>query len=109
MSTQAIIFSIVYSILIVLSIILAIINKMFGMWNIIGSILSIAFVALFAFDTSCLTSESPCTIWSWVRTMIYVLFAVAGIILIVMTMFKGKDGLNKYITKEEGELRRLEY
>ena len=40
-------------------------------------------IALLIYDTDCLTSGN-CNIWSWIRTVLYAILPVLGIVLTIM-------------------------
>lgn len=88
LSTPALILLIVYILIIILSIITAILNKKFGGVTIISLILSMGFVALIVYDTECLIAGG-CTIWSWIRTVLYIIFPVLFLILLAYALASG--------------------
>lgn len=83
MSPQALVIAIVYALVILLSIIGMIQQKQLGVSAFFGLLLGIAFAWLIVYDTDCLT-QGQCTVWSWIRTMLYVLFPVLMLILVAI-------------------------
>ena len=87
-SPQAIVILVVYALSIITTLVTGIAKYGFNAWTVIGLLFSILFMALSVYDTHCLTSGN-CTVWSWIRTGIYVLMPI---ILLILWMFSfGKD------------------
>lgn len=55
----------------------------------IALLTSVAFLMLIVYDTQCLTMGS-CSTWSWVRSIMYVLVPVIGLIVLIVGLFGGK-------------------
>lgn len=95
LSIQAMILAIIYVIVIVLMIIAAIMDavktRKAGIitpaWVVFTQVIAFfiwfATIALLIYDTDCLTSGN-CNIWSWIRTVLYAILPVLGIVLTIM-------------------------
>jgi hypothetical protein len=81
-SVPATILAIIYVIYTVLNVTLAVRDKKFGIGFVFATALWIAIALLIVYDTACLTS-GQCTVWSWVRTVLY---AIIPILIIVIFM-----------------------
>lgn len=88
-STPAITLLIVYILIIVLSTVTIIINKQFRATTVLGILLSLGFVALIVYDTECL-SAGGCTIWSWIRTVLYIIVPSLILIGLAYALASGK-------------------
>jgi hypothetical protein len=89
-STQAIVVLIVYVLGIIATLVTSIVKHGFTAWTAIGMLFSILFMALTVYDTHCLTAGN-CTVWSWIRTGLYILIPVISLI-VWMFSFGNKDG-----------------
>jgi hypothetical protein len=95
LSIQATILAIIYIIVIILMIIAAIMDavktRKAGIttpsWVIFTQVIAffiwIAMIALLIYDTDCLTTGN-CNIWSWIRTVLYAILPVLGIVLTII-------------------------
>lgn len=95
LSIQATILAIIYIIVIVLAVIAAIMDtvkqRKIGIttpsWVIFMQVIAffmwLIFIALLIYDTDCLTSGN-CNIWSWIRTILYAILPVLGIVFMVI-------------------------
>lgn len=92
MSPQAYVIAVVYSLVLIITTGTTWQQKGFSLGLLLGFILSGAFIALFAYDTLCLT-QGNCGVWSWIRTVIYVLIPVIAMIAWVVSLFQ-KDPNN---------------
>lgn len=63
--------------------------------------ISIIFIAIYIFDTNCLTTGS-CNIWSWVRTIFYLLTVALTLWLVIYVSVKIKK-LNEELEEQERE------
>lgn len=90
LSPQSITLLVVYILLMVIALILNIKAKQFTAGSIVGLIFTSLFLVLTVYDTNCLTSGS-CGIWSWVRTVIYLIIPVLALIFMALSLFKKKD------------------
>ena len=89
LSTQALILAIVYVLCVIVGLVMTIKAGVFNILSFIGVLLTLAFIALLVYDTQCLTSGN-CTAWSWVRTVIYILFPAISLILGAFALFSKK-------------------
>jgi len=89
MSTQAWVIAIVYVLCILIGLVGTITSKKFTLGAAFGTLFSIIFVALITYDTACLTNGF-CGTWSWVRTIMYVLFPVIGLVAFFIALLSGK-------------------
>lgn len=89
MSTQAWVVAIVYLLCILIGIVGSITSKTFGVWSVVGAFLSILMLLLVTYDTACLTN-GYCNAWSWVRTVLYVIFPVIGLVVFFFAVVFGK-------------------
>lgn len=106
-SPQAILLLVVYILIIIIATVSAIQKQ--GASYILGLnvVLSLALTILLAYDTACLTSGN-CGIWSWVRTVLYIVIPIIGIIIWIISLIRNKndtslvnDSLPFKITAEE--------
>ncbi len=106
LSKQAWTLAIVYIICLIVNIISLIVDGSFSVGIAIGLIVVIAHMALIVFDTACLTVGS-CNIWSWVRTVLFVILPVIITIVILVSLTQGKkSNENKQINvSQEGYYR----
>lgn len=57
-----------------------------GSLNLLVSLLfGIPFVILFTYDTNCLVLGN-CNVWSWIRTCLYIIFAILMVVMTVLVM-----------------------
>lgn len=98
MSPQALVLLVVYIIFFVVGLIMSIKAKTFGMNTVFGLFGSILFLCLTVYDTNCLTAGN-CGVWSWIRTILYVLIPLIALVIMFVSFFKGKDITKK--TEEE--------
>lgn len=86
-SPQAILLVVVYILIIIIATVSAIQKQ--GASYILGLnvVLSVALTILLAYDTACLTSGN-CGIWSWVRTVLYILIPIIGIIIWIVSLLR---------------------
>lgn len=80
MSAQSYILGIVYLLSFIAGIVLAIIRKEVTPWYLAWSFISFLLISLLIYDTHCLTSVYPCTVWSWIRTGLYVILPILSLI-----------------------------
>lgn len=66
----------------VIFVIVSIVYKAFSLGSIISVLLAVLFIILIMFDTNCLGAQD-CSIWSWVRSILYVTFAIISVILTI--------------------------
>jgi hypothetical protein len=59
-------------------------------YAIVGLIISLAYSALIVYDTNCLTIGN-CGVWSWVRSIFYVMIPVIIIIMMILSLVKKDD------------------
>ena len=90
MSPQALVILIVYVIIFLISLGSSIYAKQFNILTFFGFLIYIGFIALITYDTNCLTIGN-CGIWSWVRTIFYIIFPVLTMIMLLVSLFKKKD------------------
>lgn len=95
LSIQATILAIIYIIVIVMGIITAIIDTVkqrkngiiTPSWVIFTQVVAfffwLIFIALLIYDTDCLTTGN-CNVWSWIRTILYAILPVLGIVFMVL-------------------------
>ena len=89
MSPQAWVLGIVYLILLFGLAIASIVNKAFTPGTFLSLLVSIGFVALLTYDTACLT-KGDCSVWSWIRTIFYIIIPVIIILFLVYGLLTGK-------------------
>jgi uncharacterized membrane protein YesL len=90
MSPQTYIIAIVYTLILIISTGTTWKQNGFSMSLLLGFILSLAFVVLLAYDTLCLT-QGNCGVWSWIRTVIYIIIPVIAMITWIVMLFKKDD------------------
>lgn len=93
MSPQAYVIAVVYSLVLIITTGTTWKQQGFSLGLLLGFILSIAFISLFAYDTLCLT-EGNCGVWSWIRTVIYVLIPVIAMLAWVVSLFQKNPNNN---------------
>lgn len=93
MSTQSLLVIIIYSICLLIALITSIVKKTINSSEIFGFILSFLYVILLAYDTNCLT-EGQCGTWSWIRTILYLIFPTIILVLFMIRIFK-KDKVDE--------------
>jgi hypothetical protein len=69
--------------MVVLTLITSIVKRYFSAGLAIGLVFSLLFIAITTYDTECLV-KGQCIAWSWIRTILYILFPT---IIIIMTIF----------------------
>lgn len=89
MSAQAWTVAIVYILLCIIGVIAAIKAGKFTASYVIGLLVTLLFIGLLTYDTACLTAGN-CGIWSWIRTILYILSPVIAISLFVISFFTEK-------------------
>lgn len=89
LTKQAWILAIVYILSTIIGLIMTIKARAFNAFSFIGLLFSLGFIALLVYDTQCLTSGN-CTVWSWIRTILYVFFPTIGLIATAFALFSGK-------------------
>ena len=65
---------------------IAIKNKTFKLSgsSVVGCLCTLLTIGIMTFDTDCLTSGS-CEIWSWIRTILYIIVPVIAILVLLKT------------------------
>lgn len=91
---QAYVIAIVYVLCLAIGLFLTIKAKKFSIAVLISFIVSLCFVGLLAYDTTCL-SYGNCGTWSWVRTGLYVFFPTIALIALAISVFKGEPDAQK--------------
>lgn len=86
MSPQAYVVTIVYFIILIIYLGAIIKARQFTVMQIISFFVSLGMILLIIYDTDCLTKGS-CNVWSWIRTIIYVIFPTLVIILLGLSLF----------------------
>ncbi len=87
LSPQAWAIGIIYSILLIIWIGTAIFFRVFGWKSFMTLLISIAYIALFVYDTNCLT-KGFCGSWSTIRTGLYLVFPIIFMIVYFVTLRK---------------------
>lgn len=87
LSTQAIIVAIVYFTLLIIGFIGAIVTKQMSIWSVVGFLISTCLGLLVIYDTNCLT-QGGCSIWSTIRTILYVFMPIIILIMFFYTLFR---------------------
>lgn len=87
MSPQTYTIAIVYSLLLIISTGTAWKQQGFSLNLAWSFLLSLGLIALVSYDTLCLT-QGNCGVWSWIRTVIYILIPVILIIMWTITLFQ---------------------
>ncbi len=100
MSTQSLLVIIIYSLCLLIAFIVSIVKKTINLTGVLGFIFSFLYIALLAYDTNCLT-EGQCGTWSWIRTILYLIFPTIILILFMISIFKNKKIEEKTVEKEE--------
>jgi len=90
MHPQALTILIVYLLSLIVGLIGSIMSKTFNLFTGIGLFFSLLFVVFLTYDTNCLT-EGNCGVWSWIRTVLYILFPVISLILLLVGLVTGKS------------------
>lgn len=96
LSKQTIVLIVVYLICIFVGFISSIVKKQFDLKLVLGSLLSLLFLTLFAYDTNCLT-KGDCNGWSWFRTILYILVPILALVSYIISLFQKKSN----VTSEE--------
>ena len=89
-SIPAIIIAIVYFLCMIAGLVIIINNHMMNVWYGISLIFQLALILLFVYDTDCLT-RGGCGVWSWIRTILNVIFPIVFLIIIISTLVKRKS------------------
>jgi hypothetical protein len=89
-SLQALVVLIVYVLVMIAAIVTSIVKSKFSAGTAIGLLFAIILLGITVYDTHCLTSGS-CTAWSWIRTGIYILLPIIGLILWIASFGKDED------------------
>ena len=86
MSPQAWTIVFVYILLSISTMAIAIKNKTFkpSGSSVFGCLCTLLAIGIMTFDTDCLTSGS-CEIWSWIRTILYIIVPVIAILVLLKT------------------------
>jgi hypothetical protein len=106
MSTQAWLVAIIYLICWVLIMLSATKGQKVTKGSIVMFALFLCYILLLVYDTDCLTA-GECSIWSWIRTVLYVIFPVLFLIF-YLYMMSASDSpalvafgpLNQYVVSE---------
>lgn len=83
LSVPAIVLAVVYGLLLILTAIIG--YKQITPLSVFFYILSIGMAALVVYDTSCLT-QGECTIWSWIRTVLYAIVPILTVVFIMIAV-----------------------
>ena len=86
LSVPAIILAIVYGLCLTIGIVMSVVKHQFNVLTAISFLFSAAFIALLIYDTQCLTAGS-CNTWSWIRTILYVIFPVIALLTAFFSLF----------------------
>lgn len=89
LTTQSLVLAIVYVLSLVVGLFMTVKAGAFNVAAFIGTVLTLAFIALLVYDTQCLTTGN-CTTWSWIRTVLYIFFPALSLILGFFALFGGK-------------------
>lgn len=84
MSPQAILLAVVLSIMFILTLALSIRN--FSGSYLFAMLLWLAWIAVTVYDTECLVA-GDCIIYSWIRTIFYIIMPIIFIILLLSVLF----------------------
>lgn len=93
MSVQSWVLAIVLSLIAVLVIVSWIIYKTWSLGGTVSLILYLLFVAITTYDTECLV-EGKCIIWSWIRSVIYMIIPVIIIIIYLYALAASSKSKN---------------
>lgn len=88
-SIPAIIIAVVYLLCMIAGLVIIIAYNMMNIWYGISLIFQLALILLFVYDTDCLT-RGGCGVWSWIRTILNIIFPVIFLIIIISTLSKRK-------------------
>jgi hypothetical protein len=100
MTPQAITILVVYIIILIIALIGSITSKTFNVWSALGFVIYFLFIALVAYDTNCLT-VGDCGVWSWIRTVFYILAPVISIITLIFGLAVGTAAAKKAVKQEK--------
>jgi hypothetical protein len=90
MSAQAWTVAIVYLILCIMGVVAAVKAGQFTASYVIGLLVTLLFIGLLTYDTACLTVGN-CGVWSWIRTILYIIIPIIVIILVISSFFQKND------------------
>jgi hypothetical protein len=96
-SVQSVIIAIVYILCLIVGLLTIIKQNKVSVGSIIGMLFCLGFIALLVYDTNCLTNGA-CGVWSWIRTILYIIFPIIGLIIALVALVKPKKEENKYIS-----------
>jgi predicted tellurium resistance membrane protein TerC len=74
-------------------------KKMGNLMLLLVVLIGVPLALLFAYDINCLVVGN-CNVWSWIRTLLYVVFSVISVVVIVQLMVRQQKKEEK---KEEEE------
>jgi len=111
LSLPAIITAIVFAVLLIVSLVTNIRFKTFSPMTVVGLFVSILMFALIVYDTNCLT-QGNCNVWSWVRTLLYIIGPTAIVVMMIISLAKNKApeqnnsmGLGWYTHQEDDKFK----
>ena len=99
-SAQSVIIAIVYILCLIVAIVAIIKQNMLTIGSGVVIIFYLAFIALLVYDTNCLT-KGTCGTWSWIRTILYVIFPIISLIAALIALLKTNENeknKNKFIS-----------
>jgi hypothetical protein len=104
LSSQAWVIAIVYAICIVVGVITSMATQGFNGGTVIAVLFGAIYLAISVYDTHCLTAGG-CAVWSWIRTVMYIIFPTIIIIGLMHWMIKYRkddDGSDDEGSDDEG-------